>query len=122
MFYFIVAIVFSIVRPERFLAKTADIKRFSFAVRALWHTSHPDLTQTFLLQHSISYLRIVKLEFYFMKKCSCQESNSRLLIESTVSYPLDHQDNDTGKCNFLVIIFLKNDAITLCIYNCIIIT
>ena len=20
-------------------------------------------------------------------------------------YPLDHQDNDTGKCNFLVIIF-----------------
>ena len=47
-------------------------------------------------------LRIFKLEFYFMKKCSCRESNS---IESTVSYPLDHQDNDAGKCNFLVIIF-----------------
>ena len=28
---------------------------------------------------------------------------SRLLIESTVSYPLDHQGNDAGKCNFLVI-------------------
>ena len=40
-----------------------------------------------------------------MKKCSCRESNSRLLIESTVSYPLDYQDNDAGKCNFLVIIF-----------------
>ena len=57
----------------------------------------------FLLQHSISYLRIFKLEFYFMKKCSCRESNSRLLTESTVSYSLDHQDNDAGKSNFLVI-------------------
>ena len=38
-----------------------------------------------------------------MKKCPCRESNSRLLIESTVSYPLDHQDNDAGRCNFLVI-------------------
>ena len=37
-----------------------------------------------------------------MKKCSCRESNSGLLIESTVSYPVDHQDNDTGRCNFLV--------------------
>ena len=64
--------------------------------------SHLDI---FLLQHSISYLRIFKLEFYFMKKCSCRESNSRLLIESTVSSPLEHQDNDSGKCNFLVIIF-----------------
>ena len=59
----------------------------------------------FLLQHSISYSRIFKLEFYFMKKCSCRESNSRLLIESTVSYPVNHQDNDAGKCNFPVIIF-----------------
>ena len=50
-------------------------------------------------------LRIFTLEFYFMKKCSWRESNSRLLIESTVSYPPDHQDNDAGKCNFLVIIF-----------------
>ena len=77
-------------------------------VRALWYTSHPDLTRTqtfFLLQHSISYSRIFKLEFYFMKKCSCRESNSKLLIESTLSYPLDQQDNDAGKCNFLVIIF-----------------
>ena len=59
----------------------------------------------FLLQHSILYLRIFKLEFYFMKKCSCRESNSRLLIERTASYPPDHQDNDAGKCNFLVSIF-----------------
>ena len=64
--------------------------------------SHLDF---FLLQHSVSYLRIFKLEFYFMKKCFCWESNFSLLIESTVSYPLDHQDNDAGKCNFLVIIF-----------------
>ena len=28
-----------------------------------------------------------------------------LMIESTVSYPLDHQENDAGKSNFLVIIF-----------------
>ena len=41
-----------------------------------------------------------------MKKCSCRDSNSRLLIESTVSYPLDHQDNNAGKCNYL----LKNEA------------
>ena len=40
-----------------------------------------------------------------MKKYTCRESNSRLLIESSVSYPLDHLDNDAGKCNFLVIIF-----------------
>ena len=40
-----------------------------------------------------------------MKKCSCRESDISLLIESTVSYPLDHHDNDAGKCNFLVIIF-----------------
>ena len=40
-----------------------------------------------------------------MKKWSCRESNPSLLIESTVSYPLDHQDNDAGKCNFPVIIF-----------------
>ena len=40
-----------------------------------------------------------------MKKCFCRDSNSRILIESTASYPLDHQDNDAGKCNFLVIIF-----------------
>ena len=40
-----------------------------------------------------------------MKKYSCRESNSWLLIESTVSYPLDHQDNDAGRCNFFVIIF-----------------
>ena len=40
-----------------------------------------------------------------MKKCSCRESNSRLLIESTIFYPLDHEDNDAGKRNFLVIIF-----------------
>ena len=59
----------------------------------------------FQLQHSISYSRIFKLEFYFMKQCFCRESNSRLLIDSTVSYPLDHQDNDAGKCKFLVIIF-----------------
>ena len=64
--------------------------------------SHLDF---FLLQHSLSCSRIFKLEFYFMKKCSCRDSNSRLLIESTVSYPLDHQDNDAEKCNFLVIIF-----------------
>ena len=77
-------------------------------VRALWHTSHPDLTHTldfFLLQHSILYSRILKLEFYFMKKCSCREPNSKLLIESTLAYPLDHQDNNAGKCNFLVLIF-----------------
>ena len=47
-----------------------------------------------------------------MKKCSCRDSNSRLLIESTVSYPLDHQDNNAGKCNYL----LKNEAIVLYIY------
>ena len=40
-----------------------------------------------------------------MEKCSCRDSSSRLLIESTVFYPLDYQDNDAGKCNFLVIIF-----------------
>ena len=61
----------------------------------------------FLLQHSISYLRIFQLEFYFMKKCPCQESNSSLLIENTVSHPLDHQDDDAGKYNFLMIIFFK---------------
>ena len=38
-----------------------------------------------------------------MKKCSCRESNSRLLIEITASYPLYNQDNDAGKCNFLAI-------------------
>ena len=64
--------------------------------------SHLDF---FLLQHSISYLRIFELEFYFMKKCSCRESYSRLLIESTASYPLHHQDNDAGKSNLLLIIF-----------------
>ena len=53
----------------------------------------------FLSQHSISCSRIFKLEFYFMKKFSWRESNSRLLIESTVSYPLDPQDKDAGRCN-----------------------
>ena len=66
--------------------------------------SHSDF---FLLEYSVSYSRILKLHSYFMKKCSCRESNSRLLIESTVSYPLHHQDNDAGKCTFL----LKNEAI-----------
>ena len=46
-----------------------------------------------------------------MKKCSCQDSNSRLLIESTVSNQLDDQDNDAK----------KNEAIALYVYNCIII-
>ena len=27
------------------------------------------------------------------------------LMESIISYPLNHQDNDARKCNFLVIIF-----------------
>ena len=45
-----------------------------------------------------------------MKKCFCRESNSRLLIESTVSYPIDHQDNDAGKCNFFVIMSRETSA------------
>ena len=48
-----------------------------------------------------------------MEKCSCRDPNARLLIEITISYPLDHQDNDAGKCDCLVIIFLKNEAIAL---------
>ena len=78
---------------------------------ALFGIPHIQISLTlrlfFLLQHSISYSRIFKLEFYFMKKRSCRESNSRLLIESTVSYPLDHHDNDAGRCNFLAIIFQR---------------
>ena len=67
--------------------------------------SHSDL-DFFLLQHFLSYSRIFKLSFILLyEKCSCPDSNSRLSIESTVSYPLDHQDNDAEKCNFLVTFF-----------------
>ena len=81
---------------------TAVDKAGALSLAYLTSRSH---SHFFLVQHSISCSRIFKLKFYFMKKCSCRESNSRLLIESTVSYPPGHQGNDAGKCNFLVIIF-----------------
>ena len=40
--------------------------------------SHSHLIFFFCCKHSISYSRIFKLEFYFMKNRSCRESNSRL--------------------------------------------
>ena len=89
---------------KRLLVISYNILWAARSLAYLTFRSHSHL-DFFLLQHSISYLRIFKLEFYFMEKCSCRESNSRLLIECIVSYPLDHQDNDNGKCNFLVIIF-----------------
>ena len=42
--------------------------------------------------------------FYIMKKCSCQTPDSWLKA-LFITYSLDQQGNDVGKCNFLVIIF-----------------
>ena len=69
---------------EIFTTKIVNSKSLKKICRQLWST-----------------MNVLKLEFYFMKKCSCRESNSRLLIESTVSYPPDHQDNDAGSVIFL---------------------
>ena len=79
----------------KFMVQMGYMERILFlhinnGARSLAHLtsrSHSHL-DFFLLQHSISYLRIYVLKFYFMKKCSCRESNSSLSIKSTVSYPL----------------------------------
>ena len=53
-----------------------------------------------------------------MKKCSWRDSNSRLLTGISISYPLDQQYNNAGKCNFLVTIFKgRRNSIYIIVYK-----
>ena len=104
----IAALVYVVfVGVPRTLFKNSPSQSLNFGARSLAYLTSRSHTHLdfFMLQRSISCARIFKPGFSVMKKCSCRDLNPRLLIGSTNSYPIDQQDNDAEKCNFLLIIF-----------------